>query len=312
MRGTALRVFVIILGVYVVGSMIAVHVFFSAVRFGRTFSSGTATSFTDENYPGYERIPVEFKSGKNRLLGYIYGNGNSKALIVISHGLGGRAESHLEEIIWFVDHGYRVFSYDGTGTNASEGKGTRGMAQSVLDLYAALSHIEREDELSALPLLLYGHSWGAYAAASVPANLPEGLKERVAAVVSISGYNSPNGICREHAKKAIGPIAVIEYPFIALENFFLFGKASAVSAAHSINAASVPVLIIHGTKDKMIDFNGASIIAQKNRIVNPKAEYYIRDKEGQNGHNDLFCAASGELDEEFMNRINLFYEKYLP
>ena len=46
---------------------------------------------------------------------------------------------------------------------SSGGSGTRGLAQSALDLDAALTRAEQED----LPILLFGHSWGGYAAAAV-------------------------------------------------------------------------------------------------------------------------------------------------
>ena len=238
----------------------------------------------------------------------------------------------MAEIVWFVNHGYKVFSYDCTGTHASEGKGTRGMAQSAFDLNAALSCIEEEGDLKTLPVLLFGHSWGAYAAAAVLAGLPGYRGIRIAAAVCVSGYNTPNGIVLEHAKKMIGPLAFLEFPFMALENFFRFGRASTVSAVQSINASSVPVLVIHGAGDKVVPFNSSSIIARQKRITNPEVEYYIRDKEGQNGHNDLFLSARavnyalqmkadgsgeidplimGELDEEFMTRVNVFFEKSL-
>ena len=69
----------------------------------------------------------------------------------------------LPETMHFVDSGYSVLTYDATGTGASGGSGTRGLAQSALDLDAALTRAEQED----LPILLFGHSWGGYAAAAV-------------------------------------------------------------------------------------------------------------------------------------------------
>ena len=323
----ALFIAVIILCVYVFGSMISVHVLFSAVFFRRTKKPLSSVKPRYADYSGYKRIPHCFKSGKNNLNAYLYGTENSKAMIVISHGIGDGAEGFIAETIWFVNHGYRVFSYDCTGSHTSEGKGTMGMAQSALDLDAALSYIGGNDELNKLPVLLYGHSWGAYGAAAVLAG-----QHSVTAAVCVSGYNTPNGIIFESARKIAGPLLIPEYPFMALENFFRFGKASLVSAVQGINAASVPVLVIHGTGDKIVRFNGEAIIARRNCITNAKAEYFIRDKEGQNGHNNLYLSkravdyekemkgrnyneidplVMGELDEDFMNRVNEFYKKSL-
>ena len=313
--------------IYVAGSMLAVHVLYSAVFFGRTVKPENSLLPRYVNYPGYSRLPHQFKSGKNTLYAHLYGAENNKALVVISHGIGDGSEGYIAETIWFVDHGYRVFSYDCTGSHTSEGKGTTGMAQSALDLHAALSYIKENDDLSKLPLLLYGHSWGAYGAAAVLAG-----PHTITAAVCISGYNTPNGIVFESARAKAGPFVCLEYPFMALENFFRFGKVSLVSAVKGINAVQTPVLVIHGAADKIVLFDGASIIAQQKSITNPNVEYCTRSKEGQNGHNNLYLSeravqyekemrdknykeidplVKGELDAEFMNRVNQFYEKSL-
>ena len=63
-----------------------------------------------------------FESGENTLRGYIYGAENTKGLVVISHGLGFDAEHYLPEVLYFVEHGWRVFSFDNTGTHESKGQ----------------------------------------------------------------------------------------------------------------------------------------------------------------------------------------------
>jgi pimeloyl-ACP methyl ester carboxylesterase len=278
--------------------MVANHLLFSLVYFGRSSPQVRAEESSDYSL-------VEFSSGKNRLQGYVYGPEKARALVVIAHGLGGRAASYSSEALWFVSRGYRVFMYDCTGAAASEGKGTIGTAQSAIDLAAALEYIKTDDNLKVLPVLLYGHSWGGYAVAAV---LAKGYD--ITASVSISGYNNPNGVAYEQAKKIMGPLATLEYPFFVLENFFRFGKEASVSSLKAINTSGKPILIIHGSADKEILFDGSAIIAQKNEITNPAAEYLVRSAEGQNGHNDLFLA--GEyLDMGFMEQVDAFYKKYL-
>jgi pimeloyl-ACP methyl ester carboxylesterase len=278
--------------------MIANHLLFSLVYFGRNGPQIRAEESSDYSL-------AEFYSGKNKLQGYIYGKRDAKALVVIAHGLGGRAASYSPEALWFVSRGYRVFMYDCTGTAASEGKGTMGTAQSVIDLAAALEYIRTDAALREFPVLLYGHSWGGYAVAAVLAKDYD-----ITASVSISGYNTPGAVVYEQAKRIMGPLAGIEYPFIMMENFFRFGGEAFVSAVSAINTSGIPILIVHGTGDNQIFFDGASIIARKHEITNPAAEYLVRDEEGRNGHKNLFLA--GEyLDSEFMEQVNAFYKKYL-
>lgn len=63
-------------------------------------------------YDHYEdelpRRQVTIQSGENKLAGFIYGEENDKALVVFSHGSGAYHEYYMKEIVWFVQHGYRV------------------------------------------------------------------------------------------------------------------------------------------------------------------------------------------------------------
>ena len=68
----------------------------------------------------YDREPVSFLSGENRLTGHLYCGGNSEGLVVIAHGLGGGEESYLPETMYFADHGYQVLCYSNTGCWDSE------------------------------------------------------------------------------------------------------------------------------------------------------------------------------------------------
>ncbi len=293
---------------------------------------------------GYERSEVSFLSGENNLAGYVYGEDNNKGLVVIAHGLGGGAEEYLAETIYFVDNGWRVFAYDCTGSYNSEGKGTKGLPQSAIDLDAALSYIQSQSWN--LPVMLYGHSWGGYAVTAV-LNYEHDIK----AVVSISGYATPMKILHEQAQSMMGWFSNLTFPFEWTYQRLLFGNAAGLSAINGINKRNTPVMIVHGTNDNMILYEGASIIAQRNSITNPNATYVIRDAENQNGHNNLFLSSAAttyidavnkeyktiyenydgkipddikaeyydsidryltcQLDPAFINEVNIFFEKHL-
>lgn len=254
----------------------------------------------------YEREEVSFKSGENTLTGHIYGNSNEKGLVVISHGIGGYSESYFDEIRYFADNGYKVFAFDNTGSGRSEGDGTTGMAQSAIDLEAALTFAESDERLNSLPIFLFGHSWGGYAVTAVLDNGHD-----IAAAASVAGYNSPMGIIYEFGQNMLGkPFAFIEYPFMWLNNKLLFGSEANVSAVDSINSTDTPVMIIHGNGDETVKYDGASIIAQKENITNPNVVYKTIEGE-TNGHNSLFYTAEAV---RYQNEINDAYaeleEKY--
>lgn len=243
----------------------------------------TADYFYKDYQDTYEREYVNFMSGKNRLQGYVYGSENDKGLLVFSHGIGGGHENYINEIIWFVDQGWRVFAYDATGSCESEGDGTIGLVQSALDLDAALTYIEEENSFSGLPVCLLGHSWGGYGVGAVLQ-----FSHEIAASVSISGYAYPMEMMMEYVNSSMGKAGSLLYPFVWLDTYITFGKNVSLSAIDGINSGEVPVLVIHGTADEMIGFNGAAIIAKKEQITNPNVRYLIMNQEGQNGHNNLF------------------------
>lgn len=260
----------------------------------------------------YPRREIHFPSGDNQLAGYVYGEPSEKALVVISHGLGGGAEGYLAETIAFVDAGYRVLAFDNTGSHASEGESNRGLPQSVIDLHAALTYVESDAALQDLPILLYGHSWGGYAVTAVLNYEPP----MVAGSVSVAGYNAPMGLLYEQAKSMMGAFATVEYPFLWGYQRFLFGEAAELTAVDGINQSGIPVMVIHGTADDAIAIDGAGIMAQRENITNPNAAFIIRDKEGQNGHITLFlsAAAAAYSDEknELWEELDAQYDGNIP
>lgn len=224
----------------------------------------------------------KFKSGENMLQGYLLGSENTKGLMIVVHGLGGGAEGYLNEILYFVKHGYQVFAYDNTGYHLSEGKNSVGLPQAVEDLDAALNFIEGEERFANLPVYLFGHSWGGYSVCAVL-----NFKHRVNAVVSVSGFNNPNKMIREWARRIIGKWSYIATPFMVLYQRLLFGKKLDIIAVDGINKAGIPVMLVHGSKDPTVRIDGSAIISCKEEITNPKVQYILWEKENQNGHLDV-------------------------
>lgn len=286
---------------FVVVSPIAVQMLFNDV-FARTAPPEYSAHFYYKDVADrYEREAVDFLSGENRLYGHLYGAGNPQGLVVISHGLGGGEESYLGEALYFVDQGWQVLCYSNTGCWDSEGKNCVGLCQSVLDLDAALIWVEAQSRFDGVPVFLYGHSWGGYAAAAVLRS-----DHRIAASVSVAGFNDPMSMIMEWGRDMIGPLIYAEYPFIWLNQKLTFGDTLELTAVDAINSTDTPVLLIHGSGDTTVGFDTVSIVSQREKITNPHVQYIIRDREGQNGHNSLFHSMDC-LD--YVEEINEAYEK---
>ncbi|WP_106449237.1 alpha/beta hydrolase [Trichococcus alkaliphilus] len=249
----------------------------------------------------YERTEITFESGGNALKGYVYGSENDKGLVVISAGLGFGAENYLAETMYFVDNGWRVLTFDNTGTHESEGESTMGPSQSLLDLDAALTFIQGDQRLNNFPVMLYGHSWGGYA---VTAILDSGFD--IAAVASIGGFNSPMELLNEQVDSLLGAFSPIAYPFLWTYQNILFGNTAWVTATNGINSTDTPVMIIHGVKDEAIAYDGASIIAHRDEIINPNIVYKTSSAENHDGHNNLF---ESDAASEYAKTKNMEYKE---
>lgn len=296
-----------VFALYAVAALVTVLMYNS--NFGRAEPSMYSTSLRYSDITGYNRTQVSFMSGDNKLVGYIYGEENDKGLVVIAHGIGSSAEGYLPETIYFVDQGWRVFIYDCTGSWNSEGKGTKGLPQSALDLDVALTYIESQNWN--LPVMLYGHSWGGYAVTAVL-----NYEHAVTASVSVAGYDSPIVMLHEQAGYMLGWVSVFAYPIEWSYQRILFGSAAGLTAVDGINRSGIPVMIIHGTADETIRYDGAAIIAQKDQITNPNVEYKTCSMEGQNGHNSLVMSEvavkyTEELNAEY-NAISEYYGGEVP
>lgn len=254
------------------------------------------------NYP---RENVSFYSGDNLLAGYIYGSDNDKGLIVLAHGLGEGADSYLSQIMYFLDNGYRLFSFDCTGVYDSEGSSMVGFSQAVLDLDAALKYIENNEELNDLSIFLFGHSWGGYAVTNVL-----NYDHNISAVVSVAGVNSAKDFIVNQMKEIMGWFGNLERPYLYLYQKYLFKDEIKFSAVTGINKSDIPVLIIHGENDDTTLYNRDSITCHKDEITNQYVEY-ITTSGIHGGHKNLFKSKDAlmyieEINKDFLELYNSY------
>lgn len=267
-------------------------------RHDTTVTAGLRYEDLEEQYP---RSLVSFESGNNRLQGYVYGLNQEQGLVVVAHGLGGGADSYLSQITYSVDQGWRVFAYDATGSFDSEGKTTKGFPQALIDLDAALTYINTQEEFATLPILLFGHSWGGYAVANLLY-----YDYEIAGVATVSGANSPMEMILEQGRSMMGGFLNIQYPYLWLYQRSLFGETASLNAVDAINRSNVPVLIIHGTEDELVAYEGSSIISKLDAITNPNVRTIALSEPGRSGHNNLFRSNAGM---DYIDEINTVYRK---
>ena len=298
-----------LVGLVIVFSVVSLCVvkYFMDDRFKRTVLSEYSFEVRYEDVKEqYDRELFNFMSGDNELQGYLYGLDNSKGLVVVAHGIGGGAENYMAQILYFVDNGYKVLAYDNTGCYESGGDDCIGLPQSAVDLDAALTYIDSEERFKDFPVFLFGHSWGGYAVTAV-------LNEthNVTAVASVSGFNDPMTMMVEWAERMMGVLAYLEAPYIYIYEKSIVGDNLATRAVDGINKNDTPVLIMHGTSDDVVEYDGAGIISYKDEITNSNVEYFVSEGEKQNGHTDLMHTVESTVYlEKVKEEYNQLSEEY--
>ncbi len=301
----------------VAGAAIAFKFIFARTAVVNAFEL-TYNDIDNEKYP---RDEIAFPSGNNLLSGCVYKpEGESSALIIVSNGMNSCIDRHLPEILSFVDSGFTVLTFENTGVGKSEGDGTVGIAQARLDLNAAVDYAQTDESLKNLPVVLYGHSLGGYAAATSQRD-----EQPVRAAVCVSGFDSPNQNMYYSAKKRVGILADLQYPFMCLQNYFLFGDKADDSAVSAINESQKPVMVVGGTGDDVVP-DEISILNRAGSITNPNAVIVKISEKYRAEHSTPWLSSdaakylaesknptdksrANELDKDFMDSVKEFYLK---
>lgn len=277
--------------------MAAINGMYTAYFSGRRMSPGEGLS----GYPGLQLVEtVQFRSNLGQYLtGHFFEQDSTtspKGLIVLSHGIGddrqGGCFNYLREIAAFTRRGYRVFAFDNTGYGESEGENRGGLPQAAVDLEFALLYLESREDLSGLPMMLYGHSWGGYAVCSVLNNDHE-----IQAAVSRCGFHRTQDMLVDLGSRIYGESLQEKAAYIYLYEHFKFGKVVDQTAAKGLQATDADVLVICGEDDDVIPFAHSIYRQVQTHDYGPNVQ--ARLWEGS-GHNDM--------TEEQLNGIVDFFD----
>ena len=236
-----------------------------------------------KNFDNLNAKPIDFKSNKGQTLnGFLYSSAkvdSYKALIIFSHGMGAGHLAYTTEINYFAQKGYLVLAYDNTGTCTSEGEKLYGFAQGIIDLKHAIKFAKSREDTKDLPLLLVGHSWGAYSVCNVSAIIKNA---DIKGIVAFSPFNSMNKLLHDNAKQKTKMNLMIFSPFFDLINLMRFGKAGILRSCNTIDDNTIPTLIMHGGNDLQVTLRN-SPVGLKGRISNnPNARTVLYESKYHN------------------------------
>lgn len=277
--------------------------------FSQRFEPAEEMSFEVEDFPGLVREECFFESSEGKTLaGFKYDRADNeqKAVVVIAHGLGGGGQSlYMDVADFFTRNDFYVFSYDATGNGKSEGEDVRGLPQGVIDLDNALDFVKSQPEYAGLPIVIFGHSWGAYAAGCVLEYHPD-----ISAVVMVAGFNQSKNMLEQESVKAVGPIAKLTLPYVSLYEYIKFGEYSKASAVDGFETSEAGVMILQSKDDTDVLPEIGYDIFFKKYNDSPRFEFVLFE---DRGHSYLYYNDGRlelGLDEDLMNDIVQFYSSY--
>ena len=251
-----------------------------------------------------------------------------RAIICIVHGFGEYIERYQHVATFFNEAGFDVFGYTQRGHGHSQGKqGHMPSYEHILDdMENMLSHIQ-QDYTIALPLFVYGHSFGGGVVSNY---ILRRNVEKIKAVVLSSPWlrlvepPSPFLVPFIHLAAKLYPTfsqyhllegykiskdpEVIEAyekdPLIhgnITTRFFSDTHKAGEWAIQHASSLSIPALIMHGTDDKITSQPASEEFAEKaGNLVNYKKWQGVRHE----GHNDF-------EKEELLNFVLQFLENQL-
>ena len=243
---------------------------------------GIAFTVTAIMFKPYKKIKppsdgrkVTFRSGRNSLAGYLWNETGKRGLIVFAHGMGTGVGYYLPEIHHFAAQGYKVFAFEYSGYPGSSGH-FYGFPQAVIDLKNALDFIDD----GSLPVILMGHSMGAYAVCAVR----QCTDKQVNGIVAYAPFiSSDEAVAAEAIGRMPGFGRLLCGLILPLQRI-LFGKNCNPNAAEGLARANVPTLVLQGNADAEVTLDGCALYAHRGELSDYHVAFRLVCDEGSNGH----------------------------
>lgn len=174
--GIFVLIFLIVLFLYFASSLILTYILNNKIFSVRGKDPSHPIYVHFEDYPSLVRSSYETIYDGYKIKGYIYQDKNIekfKGFIILSHGLFGTHLQYLVDVNYLTKEGYQVLCYDQFGVGESEGESQVSLYHGILVLDCVINDVEKRNIHHNLPLILYGHSWGAYCSLGVLKNHDE-------------------------------------------------------------------------------------------------------------------------------------------
>jgi len=199
----------------------------------------------------YEEVEIEGLDG-SKLMGWYFPpkpylqNTKPKGYVVFFHGNGENISTHFAALDWLPEHGYAYFIFDYQGYWRSEG--SPSPENTVHDGVKAIEWMNkrRKTENSAAPLFVFAQSLGGTVAMRSVIEMSDHRSD-IAGLVLESSFLSYQEMAQSVLSRSF-----ITWPFQWLPYLVLSDRWAPGERVSEISP--VPILVIHGTADSIVEF----------------------------------------------------------
>lgn len=254
-----ISIFIVLLTLFIGGSSLVGVLFYNLALNANYSKDIIYAEYNDKNLNDAQKW-LEEKSNysdkyiesydKLQLHSYVVSQNSNKWAIVV-HGYGGSGKLMSDKSKYFYDMGYNVLIPDLRGHGKSEGDYIGMGWKDRLDIISWINFIIKENPNA--EIVLHGTSMGA---ATVLMTSGENLPSNVKAIVADCAYTSA---WDEFSYQLETYLKVPSYYILNVTNMVTKLKAGyslkEASALESVKKATVPILFIHGDKDKFVPYS---------------------------------------------------------
>lgn len=223
---------------------------------------------------------------------------NDKKIAVVVHGYGTQAVAMQQYAKMFYNFGFSVLTIDQRAHGKSQGK-CIGMGYfEHIDLGLWVDYVVKR--YPDCEIVVFGLSMGG---ATVCLYSGDKKPKNVKAIISDCAYSGAYDVVENLCEQSI---ILNFFPSLSVYNFYLKFRAkfrlSEIDVKTKIKNSDVPILLIHGNKDKFVPFYMQDVLYQ-NAPQNLVEKYVVAGA----GHAESMTIAG----EEYVKRVSSFLSKQL-
>ena len=254
-----ISIFIILLTLFIGGSSLVGVLFYNLALNANYSKDIIYAEYNDENLNDAQKW-LEEKSNysdkyiesydKLQLHSYVV-NQNSNKWAIVVHGYGGSGKLMSDKSKYFYDMGYNVLIPDLRGHGKSEGDYIGMGWKDRLDIISWINFIIKENPNA--EIVLHGTSMGAATVLMTSGeNLPSNVKAIVADCAYTSAWDEFSYQLETYLKVPSSYILNVTNMVTKLKAGYSLKEASALEC---VKKATVPILYIHGDKDKFVPYS---------------------------------------------------------